>query len=74
MKLIDYRILEDKDISAHYRREVEEGETEDSKQSSWTIHMPIDSIADLPEELRPIARELWTPDVIEAYKTKWGIQ
>lgn len=72
-KLIDYRILNDMDISAHYRRPVEDDETEDSKQSFWKIHMPHESLDTLPDELKPIAQELWTTEVIQNYKTKWNI-
>jgi hypothetical protein len=72
--LIDFRILPDFDISAHYRRPVEDGEEEDSKQSFYVVHMPHHSIDELPDELKTIAEELWTPEVIENYKTKWGIE
>lgn len=72
-KLIDFTILQDKDISAHYRRPVEANESEDSKQSFWVIHMPHQGFNNLPEEIKTIAQELWTPEVIQSYKTKWNI-
>ena len=67
------RICGDNSICIHYRRPVEAGETEDSKQDIWTIVVPGQDVSSHPEEVQQLAKELWTPTVVQEFKTRYGL-
>lgn len=67
------RICDDNSICIHYRRPVEAGETEDSKQDIWTIIFPGQDVSSHPKEVQDIAAQLWTPEVISNFKTQYSL-
>jgi hypothetical protein len=70
MKYIEHRITPDNEIYVTYLRPANPDEGED--REVYKMLIPGTDVSQEAPEIQALALQIWTADVIQAHKTKWG--